>query len=92
VVKLWVMADENPNTVNGGFFIADVGKTPTTWVDVPASHHNKACGFGFADGHAEIKRWRDSNVLKSKDINTPVDPTCKGDLNWLLERSVDKGS
>src|ERR1039458_10161847 len=29
----------------------------------PASYHNNACGFGFADGHAEIHKWRDSQTL-----------------------------
>ena len=27
-------------------------------VDYPASYHNRAGGFSFADGHAEIKKWR----------------------------------
>jgi prepilin-type N-terminal cleavage/methylation domain-containing protein/prepilin-type processing-associated H-X9-DG protein len=28
------------------------------WGDVPAFYHNKACGFGFADGHSEIHKWK----------------------------------
>jgi prepilin-type processing-associated H-X9-DG protein len=84
------MLDENPNTINDGFFVADVGVPPNIWVDVPASYHNNACGFGFADGHAEIKKWRDKNVLSASNINAPVDPGYKADLLWLLERAGDK--
>ena len=90
-VKLFVTVDENPNTINDGLFVGDVGKPPTTWVDAPASYHNKACGFGFADGHAEIKKWRDNNIIAAQDINTPVDPNFKDDLIWLLERAGEKG-
>ncbi len=83
---LFVTLDENPNTINDGFFVVNVGNPPTTWVDVPASYHNRAGGFGFADGHAEIKKWRDRNVINAKNIYEPVDPTFRGDLEWLLER------
>jgi len=92
--NLWVTVDENPNTINDGYFVINPGQianppaapNPTTWTDVPASYHNGACGFGFADGHAEIKKWRDRNVLTARDINTPVDPNYKQDLIWMIER------
>jgi len=29
------------------------------WANIPASRHNNACGVCFADGHAEIHKWRD---------------------------------
>ncbi len=91
-VKLFVTVDENPNTINDGYFLIypNQGTTsPTTWTDVPASYHTQACGFGFADGHAEIKKWRDKNLIAAKDINTPVDPTYKADLIWMIERVGD---
>jgi prepilin-type processing-associated H-X9-DG protein len=28
-----------------------------TWRDLPASFHNGAGSFSFADGHSEIKKW-----------------------------------
>ncbi len=28
------------------------------FLDIPASYHGKAGGFSFADGHAELKKWR----------------------------------
>ena len=32
-------------------------------VDYPASYHNKAGGFSFADGHSEIKKWQDARTM-----------------------------
>ena len=53
----WLTVDENPDIVNDGFFIASSAVNNSAWGDVPASYHNGACGFSFADGHAEIKKW-----------------------------------
>jgi prepilin-type processing-associated H-X9-DG protein len=53
----WVFLDEHPDGINDGLF--GVWMSKQTWDDVPASYHNGACGFSFADGHAEIKKWQD---------------------------------
>jgi len=62
----WLTLDENPDGSNDGFFIASSSRNNTAWGDAPASYHNGACGFSFADGHAEIKKWHDglSNLGK----------------------------
>ena len=64
--NLWVFLDEHPDSINDCFFgmrLPAAGAWPTysSWDDVPASTHNGACGFSFADGHAEIKKWLDPN-------------------------------
>ena len=82
----WVFIDENPNTINDGWFVADPNK-PNLWYDVPASYHNNAGGLSFADGHAEIKRWRDGNMLKATANNVAKDPG-SDDLQWLEDRST----
>ena len=46
--------DEHPDSINDSLFA--VPMTGTAWVDVPASYHNGACGFCFADGHAESRK------------------------------------
>ncbi|HVY70787.1 MAG TPA: hypothetical protein VHH73_12725, partial [Verrucomicrobiae bacterium] len=51
----WVTLDEQPDSVNDAFFITD--PNVNNWQDIPASYHNGACGFSFADGHAEIHKW-----------------------------------
>src|SRR5688572_3695206 len=58
----WVMIDENPFSINDGWFVCDPN-TPNTWFDVPASYHNGAGGLSYADGHSEIKKWKDKKVL-----------------------------
>ena len=85
----WVFIDENPGTINDPTFICDVlGGDANRWVDTPASYHNGAGGISFADGHAEIKKWRDPAVLNQPPgpfVNPLQNPPT--DLRWLQERS-----
>jgi len=84
--QCWVMIDENV-TINDGWFVCDLnGKV---WEDVPASYHNGAGGLSFADGHSEIKKWRDSKLLTAKTSPVTSDPAAS-DLAWLQERSTSK--
>jgi prepilin-type N-terminal cleavage/methylation domain-containing protein/prepilin-type processing-associated H-X9-DG protein len=53
----WLTLDENPDNINDAFFIASSSTNNSAWGDIPASYHNGACGFSFADGHAEVKKW-----------------------------------
>jgi prepilin-type N-terminal cleavage/methylation domain-containing protein/prepilin-type processing-associated H-X9-DG protein len=83
----WVLIDENPWSINDGFFVCDPARP--VWIDIPASYHNGAGGLSFADGHAEIKKWRDNHVL---GCNAPPplgvqQDASTGDLAWLQERS-----
>ena len=84
----WVLIDENPNTINDGSFACDPNDA-SKWPDAPATYHNGAGGLSFADGHAEIKKWRDRNVLNAATTDVLCDPT-SGDLLWLQERSTSK--
>ncbi len=56
-VDSWVFVDEHPDSINDAGCFAP---HQTAWVDVPATYHNGAAGFSFADGHAEIHKWLDS--------------------------------
>ena len=80
----WVMLDENPNTINDGYFRDAMSLTD--WSDTPASYHNRAGGMSFADGHSEIKRWRDTGVINAKISGFPADSS--GDLQWFNERTT----
>ena len=80
--------DENPNSINDGWFACDPNNL-NLWYDIPATYHNGAGGLSFADGHAEIKKWRDANILKATSVNRPKDPN-SSDLPWLQERSTAK--
>ncbi len=83
----WVFIDENPWTINDGHFVCD--PTQNNWVDVPATYHNGAGGLSYADGHCEVKKWRDRNVLNARSTNIPADPG-SNDLLWLQQRSTVK--
>jgi prepilin-type processing-associated H-X9-DG protein len=85
----WVMLDENPWSINDGWFCADPSPYPGGWVDKPATYHNNACGLSFADGHTELHKWRDANLINfNGPLNTgvPAQPGV-GDINWLGQRT-----
>ena len=53
----WVYTDEHPDSINdAGLF----NPHAWSWIDMPATYHNGACGFSFADGHSEFHKWRAS--------------------------------
>ena len=64
-VKTFVFVDEHPDSINDGALavqMADPGATSAKIIDFPASYHNGACGFSFADGHSEIHKWQGSKI------------------------------
>jgi prepilin-type N-terminal cleavage/methylation domain-containing protein len=86
--QIWVTIDENPNSINDGWFLVQPDK-PTIWRDVPAAFHNRAGGMSYADGHAEIRKWTDSGVVSQQGSYTRKDPK-SGDLDWLIQRTTFK--
>jgi prepilin-type N-terminal cleavage/methylation domain-containing protein/prepilin-type processing-associated H-X9-DG protein len=85
----WVTIDENPASINDGWFVCDPARgTSGAWVDIPATYHNKAGGISFADGHSEVKKWRDP-AITAKNAAIGVTPKDKGvDHVWLQTRST----
>jgi prepilin-type N-terminal cleavage/methylation domain-containing protein/prepilin-type processing-associated H-X9-DG protein len=83
----FVFIDENPNTINDGYFVCD--PTATRWTDTPASYHGTAGSLSFADGHAEIKNWRDRNMIGATGFDVTPQPGTT-DLQWLQVRSTSR--
>ncbi|MGZ8940195.1 MAG: hypothetical protein ACXW32_13390, partial [Limisphaerales bacterium] len=54
----WVMADEHPDSINDGGLAVKMDVPEV--IDFPATYHNNAAGFAFADGHSEIHKWKTS--------------------------------
>ena len=81
----WVVLDENPSSINDGWFV--VPASGNDWVDYPATYHNKAGGLSFADGHSEIRKWRDKVVLGYPKLSGTSDKSVD-DFKWLQERST----
>lgn len=98
--KTFVFLDEREDSINDGYFVVDMTgypDKPGSWriVDYPASYHNRAAGFSFADGHAEIHKWLDPRTapnVKKTDLDLVSNRTRDGrnsvDVNWMQERST----
>ena len=95
-VNLWVFVDEHPDSINDGWLVNGM-PAAMGWTDLPASYHAGACGLGFADGHAEIHKWRDGYnpatkagtvqpVIKGQHNGFPANNTL--DTTWFMERST----
>jgi len=85
----WLTLDEQADSVNDGFFITD--PAVNNWQDIPASYHNGACGFSFADGHAEIHKWLSAaSIYPVSTLRLPTakpfDFKGKQDMAWYKER------
>lgn len=88
--NLWVFVDEHPDSINDGIFqvIAGLTQANAEWRDLPASYHNGACGFSFADGHSEIKKWQDGRTrqpVKYLDLSNMKVPG-SADYVWINEK------
>jgi len=90
--NLWVLIDEHESSINDGSFATAPTGSPasTSIVDYPAARHNRGCGISFADGRAEIHRWRDPRTMPPPyallqfNIPTPNNP----DIYWLNQHST----
>ena len=96
--KCWTFLDENDRTINDGWCIVAAnpsGPNYNSWVDSPATYHLQASTLAFADGHVEVKRWRDQSLLSGAFIFLPADATQNppyADLRWLQERMTVLGN
>jgi len=91
----YVLIDECGTSILDSFFVSDPLQVFVTyapdgyWEDIPSTRHGKASGISFADGHSEIKRWRDG-VIQNWTGTTgraKADPGC-GDSAWLAQRAT----
>lgn len=102
--KTSVFLDEREDSINDGMFVIamegaaaspSAGPTPGAYgiIDYPAAYHGGAGGFSFADGHAELKKWRDQRTMPPikkgaiYDYNfksTPNNP----DVAWMQDHST----
>ena len=87
----WVFNDEHPDSINDGFECPPTTEGESNvWSDVPASYHNGACGFAFADGHSEIHHWMDASTMHPVVKNETWLPLTvsapKNDITWVFMR------
>lgn len=92
----FVLLDEHPDSINDGWFVFCTAADPAernAWSDLPASYHNGAAGFSFADGHSEIKRWQNGSTKRPVKKNTGDFPIAvpaadRNDIAWVAERTT----
>jgi len=88
---IFVTLDEHPDSINDGCFW-NAPDHNTEWSDLPASYHNGAGGFSFADGHAEIKRWKSPTTrlgvtMKGWFPGQKIADGKTADYDWVAQRA-----
>lgn len=94
---MWVLLDMREDSIDMGNLCVNMAGWPNNperyvfW-DLPGVYHNGACGFSFADGHAEIKKWRDSRttppLVRDGFVQDVFASPFNADITWLQERST----
>jgi prepilin-type N-terminal cleavage/methylation domain-containing protein/prepilin-type processing-associated H-X9-DG protein len=85
----FVFLDERQDSINDGYFVTEMDGYPspaaTRIIDFPASYHNRAAGFAFADGHSEIHKWRDARTCPPIQIGLPLNVASPNnpDVSWM---------
>jgi prepilin-type N-terminal cleavage/methylation domain-containing protein/prepilin-type processing-associated H-X9-DG protein len=109
--EIFVFLDEHPDSIDDGYFL---DKSPddsnytaaygsaysgAQWTDLPASYHNGATAFSYADGHSSLHRWLQPDTIRpplpnaaNLPIAIPANPTTAiADFDWVMDHmSVDK--
>jgi len=84
---IFVFLDEHPDSIDDGYFIDRAYSWQ--WRDLPASYHNGATAFSFADGHSTLHRWQQPSTIRPPfpDVaNLPISlPSGDwGDFQWVI--------
>lgn len=95
--SVFVFQDVNPqNICTPAFIVRMPGAGPDGFFHYPATHHNRAGAIGFADGHAETHRWRDSRTFvraaPGRKVGHDIPSGANPDLAWIRERTTVPGN
>jgi len=91
--EIFVFLDEHPDSINDGYFLER--DYYSEWHDLPATYHNNATAFSFADGHSSLHRWTQPDTYRpplpdAANLPIPVPASANSDLEWVLDHmSVD---
>jgi prepilin-type N-terminal cleavage/methylation domain-containing protein len=95
--RTWLFLDMREDSIDIGNFATDMTGWPNQpgaigFYDLPGMYHHRACGFSFADGHSEIKRWRDDRTMpplvQNGEVNDGFRSPNNPDIIWLQERAT----
>jgi prepilin-type N-terminal cleavage/methylation domain-containing protein/prepilin-type processing-associated H-X9-DG protein len=79
---IYTLVDEHENSINDSHFfpfddLRAFSNNP--WLDAPSGRHGNAAGFTYADGHADVRKWR-SDVSGFQRRGGEVIPN---NISWL---------
>ncbi len=102
--KTAVFLDEREDSINDGMFVIAMegaapspgaAPTPSAYgiIDYPAAYHGGGGGFSFADGHSEMRRWRDGRTMPPLMTGANYDYQFKPspnnlDVAWMQDNST----
>ncbi len=103
--KVFVFLDEREDAINWGNFYVSMKGFPTAnsaanpgaymMADIPAAYHGNACSFSFADGHSEIRKWKDARTYPALkkggllfDGSTEMPMPRNPDIAWMQDRAT----
>ena len=86
--KTWVTIEEHADSINDGFFIN--GISASAWEDRPSTFHYGGTTFSFADGHAELHKWKSRTSLYPVRFmygsSRPFDALGRQDFAWYKDQ------
>jgi prepilin-type N-terminal cleavage/methylation domain-containing protein/prepilin-type processing-associated H-X9-DG protein len=102
--KTSIFLDEREDSINDGMFVIAMegaaprpGAAPSPGsygiIDYPAAYHGGAGGFSFADGHSELRKWRDNRTMPPLMKGSNYDYQFKSspnnvDVAWMQDNST----
>ena len=88
-VNAAIFLEENMCSMNDGYL--QVNNNSPVWPDVPGSYHVWNCGFSWADGHAELRKWLTSVLKIGVAANYTANSISTGvgnqDYRWWTEHT-----
>lgn len=95
--KLFVFLDMRQDSIDMGNFATKMAGWPDNpdlyrFTDLPGFMHHFACGFSFADGHSEIRKWRDQRTTPPLSHQSEIYDTFASpgnpDIAWLQDHTT----
>jgi prepilin-type N-terminal cleavage/methylation domain-containing protein/prepilin-type processing-associated H-X9-DG protein len=92
--NIFVILDEREDSIDDAYFAVNMTAqgAAARFQNFPAFYHNGACGFSFADGHAEIRRWLDARtktpIKPGQSIGYNIASPNNPDIAWMQERTT----
>jgi len=103
--NIFVFLDEHADSIDDGIFMVNPGypSGEERWRNLPASYHNGAGSFSFADGHCETHKWLETSggnktiypvtmigIPSAQPWNLAAGAFTSRDYEWLTERMAYK--